>query len=197
MDGAGYEFRGAMSEDDLRGILSLQAANTPAAISADELRSEGFVTLRHDLPTLRRICGSFAHIIATPAGRDEIAGYALVMQPEHREVFPTLGPMFARLDSVPALRTLLERRRWYFMGQICVGKAHRGRGLVEGMYGAHRRLMGGAFDLVVTLIDRANPRSVRVHERAGFRIVDEYRSDDGRAWVIVAMDLATAGVAGM
>jgi hypothetical protein len=188
-DGAGYEFRGATSEGDLRGILALQAANTPSAISADELRREGFVTLRHDLPTLRMICGDFAHIIATPAGADEVAAYALVMLPEHREVFPALGPMFERFDSVPALRSMLGERRWYFMGQICVGKAHRGCGLVEGMYAEHRRLMGGAFDLVVTLIDRANPRSLRVHERAGFETIDAYQSADGREWVIVAMEL--------
>lgn len=184
-----YEFRGATSESDLRGILALQAANTPSAISADELRREGFVTLRHDLPTLRMICGDFAHIIATPAGAGEVAAYALVMLPEHRAVFPTLGPMFARIDSTAPVRDFLGARRWYFMGQICVGKAHRGCGLVEGLYAEHRRLMGGAFDTVVTLIDRANPRSVRVHERAGFETIDAYESDDGREWVIVALTL--------
>jgi len=187
-----YEIRAASSEDDFRGILALQAANLPVAITAQELAREGFVTLRHDLDLLRDISGRWGHVIATPRGSDEVVAYALVMQREFRERVPVLEPMFTRLDGFELRGRALDSLRWYVMGQLCVGKAHRGQGLVEALYAGHRRLMAGDFDLVITLIDLANPRSVRVHERTGWEVIDAYRSEDGREWVIVAMALGTA-----
>lgn len=52
--------------------------------------------------------------------------------------------------------------------------------------------MSRDFDLVITEIDLANPRSIRAHEKAGFEEIDEYRSADGRDWVIVAMALGSS-----
>lgn len=194
MENASYDIRATASDADLQGILALQAANLPAAISQDELRSQGFVTLRHDLALLRGICGRWGHVVATPRGSDEVVAYALVMQREFRNQIPALEPMFARLDGFALHGRPLDSMRWYVMGQLCVAKAHRGRGLVERLYAGHRALMSGDFDLVITLIDRANPRSVRVHERAGFETIDKFSTEDGREWVTVAMELgATAG----
>jgi RimJ/RimL family protein N-acetyltransferase len=62
-------------------------------------------------------------------------------------------------------------------------------GLVERLYAEHRRRMSPHFDLMITDIDRENPRSLRAHERAGFEVIDEYRGDDGQQWLIVVMDL--------
>jgi hypothetical protein len=187
--GADYEVRAASSDDDLRRILELQAANLPVAITPEELAREGFVTLRHDLPLLRDISGGWGHVVASPRGSAEIAGYALVMQREFRPRIPELEPMFARLDGFVLRGRPIDSMRWYMMGQLCVGKGHRGHGLVERLYAGHRALMSDDFDLVVTLIDKANPRSVRVHERVGFETIDAFRTDDGREWVTVAMGL--------
>ncbi len=186
----GYEIRAVSSDRDLRGILDLQARNLTAALDADEVRSQGFVTLRHDLGLLRDICGPWGHVVAMPAGSTEVAAYALVMLPGYRARIPALAEMFERLDGLTFRGRPIAERRHYMMGQLCVGKAHRGHGLVERLYRGHRTLMAPEFELVVTLIDRANPRSVRVHERTGWETIDRYRSPDGREWVIVALDLS-------
>lgn len=184
-----YEIKNAASDEELRQILELQGSNLTDALDPDERRAEGFVTLRHDLALLREMNAPWPHVIATPAGRAEVVAYALVMLPALRARLPLLGPMFERLDRLEYRGRALGTHRWYIMGQICVAKAHRGRGLVERLYAAHRVQMSPHFDLVITEIDRTNPRSVRAHEKAGFEIVEEYRSDTGDDWVIVALDL--------
>jgi ribosomal protein S18 acetylase RimI-like enzyme len=185
-----YEIRAAASDENLRQILALQAANLSGALDAGERRAQGFVTLRHDLDLLREMNEAWGHVVATPRGSDEIVGYALVMEQRFRARLPLLEPMFERLERLEYRGRPLREYRWYVMGQICVAKRHRGRGLVEMLYVGHRERMARYFDLMITEIDRANTRSVRAHEKAGFEVLEEYRSDEGKEWVIVGMDLS-------
>jgi hypothetical protein len=132
------------------------------------------------------------HVVATLTGSDEIVAYALVMLYRFRGRLPVLDPMFERLDHLEYRgRPLVGdgAYRSYIMGQVCVAKAHRGRGLVEGLYAEHRARMSPHFDLMITEIDCANPRSVRAHEKAGFEVMHEYRSHVGNQWLIVVLDL--------
>lgn len=187
-----YEIRGATSDDDLRQILALQRANLPGTLDPDERRAQGFVTLEHTLPLLREMNDPWPHVIATLRGwegHDEIVAYALVMQHTFRGRLPVLDPMFERLDRLDYGGRPLAAYRSYIMGQICVALAHRGRGLVERLYDEHRARMSPHFDLMITEIDRANPRSVRAHEKAGFEVLHEFRSDAGNEWLIVVLDL--------
>lgn len=189
---AAYEVRAAGSDGDLRQILALQGANLPDALEDAERRAEGFVTLRHDLALLREMNSPWPHVVAAVRGTGEVVGYALVMPREFRGRFPILDPMFEELDRLSGAGHRIAGKRWYFMGQLCVAKAHRGRGLVEAMYAQHRAQMRRDFDLMITEIDAANTRSVRAHEKAGCVALHSYRGA-GREWVIVGMDLRSAG----
>lgn len=188
-----YEVRGAGSDDELRGILALQSANLSGVLSEEERRAQGFVTLRHDLDLLREMNTPWGHAIATPAGSAEVVAYALVMLPGFRGRVALLEPMFERIDGLTYRGGPMAAQRWYVMGQLCVARAHRGRGLVERLYADHRARLSGEFDVMITEVNRANSRSVRVHERAGFEVVDEYRAASGSEWVVVALDLARGG----
>jgi hypothetical protein len=188
-DPTSYRIRGAASDRDLLGILALQAVNLPAVLAPDERAREGFVTLQHDLALLRDMNSPWPHLIA--ALGEEVVAYALVMLPSYRERLPLLESMFERMDGLRFRGTPLLGLRWYVMGQICVAAGHRGRGLVDGLYAGHRQQMTGHFDVMVTEIDRANPRSLRAHEKAGFEVIDEHRAD-GRDWVVVASAIAPA-----
>lgn len=53
----------ALSKADLQGILALQQQNLPSALSPEE---QGFVTVRHDLPLLRKMNTPHPHRIANP-----------------------------------------------------------------------------------------------------------------------------------
>lgn len=186
-----YQVRAASSDRDLNGILTLQAANLPGAVDAAERREQGFVTLRHNLPLLREMNSPWPHLIATPAASDEVVAYALVMLTPFRDRFADLLPMFEQLDAMARPGGRLEGRRYYIMGQLCVAKAHRGHGLVERLYAAHRTQMSGAFEFMITVIDKTNTRSIRAHEKAGCVVIHEYSGDDGRDWALVCLPLGS------
>lgn len=178
-----YTIRGA-SQAQLEAILTLQAANLPSRLSAAERAREGFVTVEHDLALLREMNEPYPHVIAEHAG--QVVAYALTMLPHLRGRVPVLAPMFERLDGLAFRGRWLRELRWYVMGQLCVARGHRGRGLVPRLYEGHRTRMAGRFDVLVTEIDSTNPRSLRAHEKAGLEAIDEYAAADGRRWIIVA-----------
>ncbi len=158
---------------ELEQILALQRANRAAT-------ADGFVTVEHTLAILEALHARLPSVVALDERGDVIA-YALAMARETRPLLPILEPMFARLDALPSL----AGKRWYVMGQVCVGEAWRGRGVFDALYAGHRAEYAGRFDGLVTEIALRNGRSLRAHARVGFVEIDRYRdaTDD---WSVVA-----------
>jgi ribosomal protein S18 acetylase RimI-like enzyme len=185
MTEAGFVLTLSDGDRDLDGILSLQKENLARNLPADEVRSEGFVTVVHTREILERMHALGPSVVARKDGR--VVGYALTMPVECRDFLPVLQPMFALLDTLEYQNAPLSRQRYYVMGQICVARAFRGQGLVEAMYAHHAAAFADRFDLIVTEVARRNGRSLRAHERAGFEGLAEYRdaTDD---WVVIGLD---------
>ena len=175
------EARPVRDERELEEILELQRVNLPRSLSERERAENGFVTVEHTLDVLRKMHALVPSIVAKDG--DVLAGYALVMPVACREFIPVLAPMFARLDASARLKD----RRYYVMGQVCVAKAYRGKGVFDRLYAAHREYLHGKFDASVTEISERNPRSLKAHARVGFEELDRYR-DATDEWVVVIWD---------
>ncbi|MFT3913769.1 MAG: GNAT family N-acetyltransferase [Anaeromyxobacteraceae bacterium] len=189
------EVRPAAGDGDLRAILALQASQLAATLGPEAAARDGFVTVRHDLETLRRMHALAPSVVAAvggPAGdAAPLAGYALVMPVEAAPWVPVLAPMFELLRGLSFRGRALAALRHYVMGQVCVAPAWRGRGVFDALYDGHRRLLAGRYDVVVTEISARNGRSLRAHARVGFETIHRYRdaTDD---WAVVAMALGPA-----
>ena len=156
---------------DLEDILQLQ--RECLAPTAD-----GFVTVQHSLDILKAMHALAPSIIARGPGGD-LAGYALVMPRETRQLLPILEPLFVKLEA------LALPPRWYVMGQIAVAPKHRGAGVFDALYQGHREHYARDFDTVVTEISTRNGRSLRAHHRVGFETLTTYR-DETDDWAVVA-----------
>lgn len=182
-----YTVGPAVSDDDLRAMLELQRQNHRDAVGESDRAANGFVSLRHTVDLLRELNRPWPHTVARLGS--EVVGYALVTLPEHRHLLPDLAPMFARLEHTALAGRPAARHRYFVMGQVCVARAHRGRGLVDAMYAEQTRQMRGAFDWSITEVDAANPRSLRAHERSGWIEIERYPDDRGRNWVVIGLCL--------
>jgi hypothetical protein len=167
-------------EEELKQILDLQGANLPRQLSAEEMAAEGFVTVEHTLDLLKRMHAITPSIIARDGA--SLAGYALVMPVQCRSFIPILEPMFRRLEPLRVFE-----RRFYVMGQICVGKRWRGQGVFDLLYHAHRQHLRARYDCSVTEVATRNKRSMRAHERVGFKEIDRYR-DETDEWAVLRWD---------
>lgn len=172
-------------ETELVQILELQKKNLAIHISEEEIRSEGFVTLSHNLETLQKM-HRLAPSVVIKNG-DAVIAYALTMLKECRQLIPDLEPMFSLFDTLHYNKKPLDDYRFYVMGQICIEKAYRGLGLVEKLYTFHKQQYAPLFDLMVTEIATRNKRSMRAHKKAGFESIHIYR-DHLDEWAVVAWD---------
>jgi GNAT superfamily N-acetyltransferase len=177
----------ARNAKDLEEIYLLQKRNLPDAISESELRSEGFVTVDHSLDLLSQMNVKAPHIIAFD--NDIVIGYALSMMRSFRDSIPILIPMFDEIDQINYEGKTLGTTDYIVMGQICIDKPYRGKGIFQGLYHEMTRRLKSQFDYIITEISLRNPRSVRAHEKAGFAVIHTYRSDSGEQWVIVILSI--------
>ena len=175
------------SEKDLEAIIGLQSINMEDALQDGEIFSEGFVTIRYDVPTLATICGSHHHIIAFDGS--VLAGYALVLLREKANLVPFLEPMMGVLKGISYRGGNLMDFSWFIMGQVCVAKAFRGKGVFENLYNAMKLGYQSDFSLIITEISGRNTRSIRAHEKVGFQTLHSFKDDTGGDWYIVGLPM--------
>jgi Acetyltransferase (GNAT) family len=171
--------------EELQQMLQLQQENLLENIDDTEMQSQGFVTLRHDLSTLQQMHRLSPSVIIKDDNR--VVGYALTMLQECRQLIPDLEPMFASFDKLSWENKPLTSFRFYVMGQVCIAKRYRGQGLFELLYGHHKKVYQPQFELFVTEISTRNLRSLRAHEKMGFKTIYTHK-DSLDDWAVVAWD---------
>ena len=173
------------NESDLRQILSLQERNLKQNISAEEKATEGFLTMQFSIEMLQQLHDLAPSIVVRDG--DNIVAYAIVLLKEGRKAYPDLENMFLHLETISWLGKPLCDYRYYVMGQICVDKNYRGQQVFSMLYHKHRELYQESFDCIVTVISTSNHRSMRAHEKMGFKTIHTYR-DYMDEWNVVLWD---------
>ncbi len=171
--------------DELQQILKLQEENLLNNIDNAEMQSQGFVTLHHSLAVLNQMHSLAPSVIIK--GNEKVIAYALTMLRECRQLMPDLEPMFALLDKLSWNNKPLNDYRFYVMGQICIAKDYRGQRLFEKLYQHHKKIYEPQFDLFITEISTRNHRSLRAHDKAGFKIIHIHR-DNLDEWAVAGWD---------
>jgi L-amino acid N-acyltransferase YncA len=172
-------------EDDLAAILALQRQNLASALAEEEAASQGFVTVVHSLELLEQMHRMAPSVVVCDG--ETLAGYALTLPLDCRPLLPVLEPMFRLFEGLAWWGRPLSSYRYYVMGQICVARTYRGRGVFQELYRGHAQLHARAHDLVVTEISARNGRSLRAHEKVGFFELGRHR-DAADEWRVVGWD---------
>ena len=173
------------SDDELEQILRLQKRNLIGNIDASEMQSQGFVTMNHSAAVLQQMHQLAPSVIIRV--NDKVVAYALVVLRECREFFPQLESMFVNFDQLEWKGKALNNYKFYVMGQVCVDKDYRGKGLFDMLYQKHRENYQDQYDFVITEVSTRNHRSIRAHERAGFQTINIHR-DELDEWAVVILD---------
>lgn len=173
------------TDDELKQILVLQRKNLYKNTDAQYQQEQGFTTVEHSFELLQQMNEAAPQIIAKDA--DKVIGYALVMPPSFADLIPELIPMFEVAKQLKWKEKFINQYRFYVMGQICVASDYRGQGIFDGLYHAHKNLLATDFDLCFTEVAVRNTRSMRAHQRVGFRTIHTYQ-DHTDIWNVVLWD---------
>ena len=172
------------TDEELNEILALQEQNLFKNVSDQEKLNEGFVTLKHDFKTLKKMNNACAHCVAKNNGK--IVGFALSMLQEHRNDVALLIPMFDVIDS--AINTKKVASNYMLMGQICIDKSQRGKGVFRGLYTYMANQMKNNYNAIITEVDSKNIRSSNAHKSVGFQLLEKYTANN-QDWEIIFLNL--------
>lgn len=180
------EFGPVRTESELLDIIRLQQQNLAVKLSPEEIQSQGYVTVSHDMDTLRKM----HHLEPSIVARDgnHIVAYALAMTPASKDDIPILEPMFRVFEKIRHKEKLLSDYHYIIVGQVCVDKAYRGTGVFRDLYQAYRHHFEDKYAFAITEIALNNPRSIQAHKNIGFESLHNYTAPDGVRWNIVIWD---------
>ena len=172
----------ASTDDELLQILELQKRNLPDSLSDLEKENEGFLTVIHTFEILKQMNNVCAHNIAKH--NNKVVGYALSMHPKFAVEIEILKPMFIEINKI-----ISGNFKFIIMGQICVDKAYRKKGIFRGLYSYMKKELQFTFNAIITEVDAKNLRSLNAHLAVGFEIVRTYHADN-HEWHIISLKTA-------
>jgi RimJ/RimL family protein N-acetyltransferase len=118
---------------------------------------------------------------------DTIAGYVIITTKNSYEQHPLLDSLFDSIDALNYNDTPLKDVNYILVGQLCVGKAYRGTGLVQKMYNYYQQSLSKSYQYLITDVAQENPRSIKAHLKTGFEIIHTIQYG-GIGWDIVLWD---------
>jgi len=163
-------YKRADTTEELQQILELQRINLPESISEKEKTNEGFVTVHHDIETLKAMNDKCPHIIAK--SHQKVVGYALCMLKIFQDDIKALKPMFKHIDAF-----MKNDEAYVVMGQICIARSLRKQGVFRGLYQYMKTQLQKEFDMIITEVDATNIRSLNAHFSIGFKTLYSYPSN--------------------
>ena len=174
------------NDDDLYGILALQKRNLAANLAEEEIASQGFVTVSHSFEDLAKMNAVEQSVIAKDG--DEVIAYLIAMTGKSKFDIPVLVPMFELFEKIEFRGKTLAVCNYMVVGQVCVDKNYRGKGILDDCYRYYRERFKDRYDFAITEIANSNARSIKAHARIGFKTIREYTAPDGQIWSIVILE---------
>lgn len=177
-------YKTASTPQELEQILKLQRTNLPEAVSAQEQKTQGYVTVHHDFDILKRMNDVCPHIIAVDG--DQVVGYTLCMHPKFGDEIEVLRAMFRKIREIRSTDRQTSKDDFMVMGQVCVDKKYRRQGVFRKLYETMLETIRPQFKSIITEVDVNNPRSLQAHYGIGFTLLAKY-SSDSRDWELIEL----------
>ncbi|CAN5519288.1 hypothetical protein BH11BAC3_BH11BAC3_13510 [soil metagenome] len=179
-------FTTSKTNNDFNEIISLQKENLPKNLSENELKSQGFVTVVHALEDLRKMDTHEHNLVVKDD--DKIVGYILAMTQQSKADIPVLVPMFNNFEKIIYKGKKIAEHNFIVVGQVCIHKNYRGKGLFYEAYNAYKKQFSNKYDFAITSIATTNQRSINAHQRVGFVELHFFTDNANTEWSIVAWD---------
>ncbi len=166
------EFRNA-TIDDIKGVSELQKKYHVSTVSEED-KKDGFVTTLFTEEQFKEIIEK-ENGLTIACDNGKVVAYAMAASWDFWSAWPMFQHMIKDLPNVQYNGTQLTVENSFQYGPVSIDKAYRGKNMVRDLFETSRREMSKRFDVMVTFINTANPRSFAAHTRkVGFEVVQEF-----------------------
>ena len=171
--------------DELLQVHKMNQLYLRSNVSNKVQEEEGFVSWLYPVSLLQQMHNLAPSVIVK--NDDTVIGYALVTPIEAGSFHFDLQTMIDNLETIDHKGKPLSSYSYYVMGQVCIDKEYRGKGIFGMLFQKHKEIYKDKYELLVTEISTKNLRSQKAHEKVGFKTIHTY-SDDLDEWNVVVWD---------
>jgi L-amino acid N-acyltransferase YncA len=172
--------------EDIPAVLALHRRYQVASIAPED-RSDGFVTTDFDEALLRELIEKERGLFVAMEG-EKAAGYVMAAGWDYCARWPIFRQMIVDLPRLRYRGRKLDLANSYQYGPVCIAKEHRGSGLLEALFEFAREAMRKRYEVLVTFVNKANPRSYAAHSRKlALETIAEFRFGENEYYELACL----------
>lgn len=159
--------------DDIDNVLKLHAKYQIDTIAEDD-KKDGFVTTAFTKEQLAALIDDEKGLFIG-VEESEVVAYVMSGSWQFWSKWPMFAYMIKDLPNLQYIGQTLSVDNSYQYGPVCVDKRVRGTGVLEDIFEFARREMAKRYPILVTFVNKVNPRSLEAHIRKlGLEIIQEF-----------------------
>lgn len=170
--------------EDIESVLALHYRYQIDSIDEED-KKDGFVTTPFTAEQLRALIEQEQGLFIAVDG-DEVVAYVMTASWQFWSRWPMFACMIEGLGTLEYLGQKLSVENSYQYGPICIDKRYRGSGVLEGIFEFARSQMSPRFPILVTFINKINPRSYTAHtKKLGLEVITEFSYNNNHYYELV------------
>ena len=182
------QFRRAQPQD-FPEILQIQSANYVANLSLED-RADGFLSAEFTHSQIAAMAADLGIMVACDS-KASVLGYLCGFRRDFNHQSPVVAKMLDSFATGEFEGRPLNSYNTFIYGPVCIRRAHRGRGLLRGLYEALKREVAGEFEVGAAFVARNNAHSLRAHVAGlGMAEVGEFEVN-GNVYVTLAFKVSS------
>ena len=152
---------------------------------AEEDKKDGFVTTAFTEAQLTELIDKEQGLFIGLKDGDLVA-YVMAASWQFWSAWPMFAHMIKSLPELHYLGQALSIDNSYQYGPVCIDKAVRGAGVLEAIFDFSRAAMAKRYPILVTFVNRNNPRSYHAHTRKlVLAVIQEFEFNNNHYYELV------------
>ena len=170
--------------NDIEDTLKLHYRYQVDSISEED-KKDGFVTTPFTHDQLQALIEQEQGLFI--AKKDvEIVAYVMAASWQFWSAWPMFAYMIEHLGELKYLGQRLSVENSYQYGPVCIDKSVRGSGVLEQIFEFAREEMAKRYPILVTFINKINPRSYAAHtKKLGLEVIQEFEYNNNNYYELV------------
>lgn len=170
--------------DDIDEVLELHYRYQIDSIKPED-KKDGFVTTPFTKEQLTKLIDEEQGLFITIKDAHVVA-YVMAASWEFWSAWPMFAFMIKDLPNLEYIGQKLSTKNSYQYGPVCIDKSVRGSGVLENIFEFARVEMSKRYPILVTFINKINPRSYQAHTRKiGLEVIKEFEYNSNNYYELV------------
>ena len=117
---------------------------------------------------------------------NQVLAYVMAASWHFWSIWPMFKFMIQDLKNLNYLGQKLDVDNSYQYGPVCIDKSVRGSGILENIFNFSREHMSKRYPILVTFVNKNNPRSYEAHTRKlGLKVIQEFKFNNNHYYELV------------